>query len=365
MTINTVTVSLGPRSYPIIIGCNLLSQVGLLLRDKITSPKILLVSQANIATLYAKPILDELTEYQVEQLLLPDGETHKTLATWATILDTLVCGRYHRNSTVIALGGGIVGDITGFAAACYQRGIAWIQMPTTLLAQVDSAIGGKTAVNHAHGKNLIGAFHQPLAVISDINTLTTLPKRELRAGLAEVIKYGLIWDRHFFDWLDNHLEAILKLEPNAITYAITRSCAIKAEIVALDETEQKEERALLNLGHTFGHAIESAVNYQNWLHGEAVAVGLGLAAKLSHRLGFISTTDVARVYSCLAKAGLPQDPPELALEIWQAKMASDKKATTQGLRFVTLRALGKAQVTSDIPWPIVAECLQNRCHPAT
>src|SRR3982751_1747220 len=267
---------------------------------------ILLVTNTTVGPLYAARLTATLAPRRCVEVLIPDGETHKTLATVARMLDVLVANRFARDACVIALGGGVVGDMAGFAAACYQRGIAFVQVPTTLLAQVDSSVGGKTGVNHPGGKNLIGAFHQPAAVFADTDTLGTLPDRELRAGFAEVIKYGLIVDREYFDWLEQNADRLLARDTVALTQAIKRSCEIKADIVSRDEHE-RGDRALLNLGHTFGHAIESETNYSSWLHGEAVGAGMLLAADMSHRLGWISAVDVTRVEKILHRFGLPTD----------------------------------------------------------
>ncbi|HEX7417491.1 MAG TPA: 3-dehydroquinate synthase, partial [Steroidobacteraceae bacterium] len=266
-----LSVKLGERSYPILIGAGLLAQADVL-AQAIEARDVLLVSNTNVAPLYAAPLIAALAPRRIVEAVLPDGETHKTLASVARVIDVLVANRFARDSCVLALGGGVVGDIAGFAAATYQRGIAYVQAPTTLLAQVDSAVGGKTGVNHPGGKNLIGAFHQPRAVIADTSTLATLPPRELRAGLAEVIKYGMICDAEFFAWLEAHLEEVLAQHSASLIHVVRRCCEIKAEIVGRDEREMGD-RALLNLGHTFGHAIEAASGYADWLHGEAVAAG--------------------------------------------------------------------------------------------
>jgi 3-dehydroquinate synthase len=276
------------------------------------------------------------------------------------MLDVLIANRFARDACVVALGGGVVGDMAGFAAACYQRGISFVQIPTTLLAQVDSSVGGKTGVNHPGGKNLIGTFHQPSAVFADTNTLNTLPDRELRAGLAEVIKYGLIVDRTLFDWLDMNASKLLAREPEALAHAISRSCEIKAEIVARDEREQGE-RALLNLGHTFGHAIESATNYTTWLHGEAVGAGMLLAADMSERLGWMSASDVVRVEKILGKFGLPVDVSKLSAEMLADKMKIDKKVAAGRIRLVLLKAIGKSVVTGDYSDAALRDTLRARC----
>jgi 3-dehydroquinate synthase len=289
---------------------------------------------------------------------LPDGETHKNWQTLNHIFDRLMAERCERKTTLIALGGGVVGDLGGFAAAVFQRGIPFIQVPTTLLAQVDSAVGGKTAINHTGGKNMIGAFYQPLAVVADTNTLNTLPERELSAGLAEVIKYGVIGDAEFFVWLEQHVEKLLARDGESLAFAIERACANKARLVALDERETGP-RALLNLGHTFGHAIEAGVGYGTWLHGEAVAAGMVCAARLSERLGHLTTDDVRRVIAILQRAKLPVTPPELASDRYLALMGHDKKVEGGRIRYVLLSKIGAAFV-SEAPQDAVADILNTR-----
>ena len=322
---------------------------------------VLLVTNTTVGPLYASRLTAALAPRRCVEVALPDGEMHKTLANVSRMLDVLVANRFSRDACVVALGGGVVGDMAGFAAACYQRGISFVQVPTTLLAQVDSSVGGKTGVNHPGGKNLIGAFHQPAAVFADTSTLNTLPDRELRAGLAEVIKYGLIVDREFFDWLEAHAaRAAWRAIPTPSTHAIRRSCEIKAEIVGRDEREQGE-RALLNLGHTFGHAIESATNYSSWLHGEAVGAGMLLAADMSQRLGWISPADVARVERILKMFGLPVDVSALSADTLADKMKIDKKVAAGRIRLVLLKAIGKSVVTGDYADAALRETLRARC----
>jgi 3-dehydroquinate synthase len=292
------------------------------------------------------------------EVILPDGEAHKNLATVARILDVMVANRLARDCAVLALGGGVVGDMAGFAAACYQRGVAYVQLPTTLLAQVDSSVGGKTGVNHPGGKNLIGAFHQPAAVIADTATLTTLPTRELRAGLAEVIKYGLICDAVFFAWLEEHIDALLAGDPAALTPAIRRSCEIKARVVASDEHEQGD-RALLNLGHTFGHAIESATRFGAWLHGEAVGAGLLMAAAMSHECGLLGGDELDRTGRLLERAGLPTRIGGVSPEDALAHMQIDKKVRAGRLRLVLMRGIGGAFVTADYPADALQRTLEH------
>ncbi|MDH3430285.1 MAG: 3-dehydroquinate synthase [Gammaproteobacteria bacterium] len=337
----TITVELGDRSYPIVIGNGLLGG-GFDLGPHLAGSDCLVVSNTTVAPLYLDSLMADLDGIAVESISLPDGESFKTIATATTVLDSLVHSRANRDTTVIALGGGVVGDIAGFAAACYMRGVAFIQVPTTLLAQVDSSVGGKTGVNHAEGKNLIGAFHQPRIVLIDIGTLGTLPDRELRAGLAEVIKYGAIADMTFFTWLEENMPALLGKDTDALAYAIQRSCEIKAEVVAADEREAGR-RAILNFGHTFGHAIEHCQGYGEWLHGEAVAAGMLMAAELSD----IGNTDLQRFRALIAAAGLPATPPAIGSKAMLHAMGMDKKVIQKQLRFVLLEELGRAMVTAE------------------
>lgn len=342
---HTLTVDLGARSYPIHIGQGLLADSSLLTAH-ITGRQVLVVSNETVAPLYLEPVLAMLGEHDVSTAILPDGEQYKTLDTLNTIYTALLKHRFNRGCTLVALGGGVVGDITGFAAASYQRGVAFVQIPTTLLAQVDSSVGGKTGVNHPLGKNMIGAFHQPRCVLIDTDTLDTLDDRQLSAGLAEVIKYGLIHDADFFSWLESNIEALKSRDKQLLAHAIERSCAIKAEIVAADERESGR-RALLNLGHTFGHAIETGTGYGNWLHGEAVATGMVMAADLSARHGWLPQSDVERTATLLHRAGLPvAPPPEMSEQQFLDLMAVDKKAVDSGLRLVLLKSIGTAIVTA-------------------
>ncbi len=336
----TLNVELGERSYPIVIGSGLLG--GFDLAAHLRGQDCLVVSNETVAPLYFDRLRRSLEGSNVSRIDLPDGEEHKTLATMQSILDELVASGANRDTTVVALGGGVVGDIAGFAAACYMRGVDFIQVPTTLLAQVDSSVGGKTGVNHPRGKNLVGAFHQPRIVLIDTDTLDTLPDRELRAGIAEVIKYGAICDAGFFAWLEQNLAALLARDPGALVHAIRRSCELKAEVVAEDEREGGR-RAILNFGHTFGHAIEHCQGYGEWLHGEAVAAGMVMAARLSA----IGETDLRRLRDLIASAGLPVVPPAIAASDWMAAMGMDKKVQGKRLRFVLLDALGACRVTAD------------------
>jgi len=341
-----IDVELGDRSYPIYIGNDLLGNVELF-RENINTTQVLIVSNSTVAPLYLEKVSNNFKDITVASLVLPDGEKYKTLEKMNEIITHLLEKRFSRNSCLIALGGGVIGDITGFAAACYQRGIDYIQLPTTLLAQVDSSVGGKTAVNHIAGKNMIGAFHQPRAVIADTSVLTTLDDRELSAGLAEVIKYGLIRDKEFFHWLENNIERLLNRDPESLAYAIERSCKNKAEVVAMDEKESGL-RALLNLGHTFGHAIETGMNYQGCLHGEAIAIGMLMAADLSCRLGWLKQESIERIKNILIKAKLPHViPPGINVEQMQKNMAVDKKARDGVLYLVLLKSIGEAIVTDD------------------
>ena len=354
---NTLKVELGSRSYPILIGAGLLNQPELL-REHIPARDVLIVSNTTVAPLYLDALAASLKPKRVVEVILPDGEVHKTLTNVSRILDVLVANRFARDCTVVALGGGVVGDMSGFAAACYQRGVAYVQIPTTLLSQVDSSVGGKTGVNHPGGKNLIGAFHQPIVVLADTRTLATLPLRELRAGLAEVIKYGLICDAAFFAWLEAHMEELLPGEPAALAHVVHRSCQIKAEIVARDERETGD-RALLNLGHTFGHAVESATEYKQWLHGEAIGAGLLMAAAMSRECGLLNAEEVTRLRTLLERTGLPTRietvSPESALE----HMRIDKKVQSGRIRLILLRKIGEAFITADYAQSALERTLQE------
>lgn len=342
----TLTVNLKQRNYPIHIGQDLLGQE-YLLTPHIRGKQVLIVSNETVAPLYLEQALGALKDYHCESVILPDGEQYKTLETTNLIFDALLSHRFDRQCTLIALGGGVVGDITGFAAACYQRGVNFIQIPTTLLAQVDSSVGGKTGVNHPLGKNMIGAFHQPECVIIDIHTLNTLDDRQLSAGLAEVIKYGLISDAGLFAWLESNIAALLARDPETLAYAIERSCQNKATVVAADEKEAGP-RALLNLGHTFGHAIEAGMGYGTWLHGEAVGTGMLMAADLSHRLGKLSTEDLQRTQALIAAARLPtRSPAQMDTERFMQLMAVDKKVQSGVIRLVLLSAIGTGYVSAD------------------
>mgnify|MGYP000168039420 FL=1 len=342
----TLNVALADRSYPIYIGEDLLSQPALL-QKHIKRKEVLIVSNETIAPLYLEKVKSLLTGYHCEAVVLPDGEEFKTLEILNQVYDKLLSERFSRQVTIIALGGGVIGDMAGFAAACYQRGVPFIQVPTTLLSQVDSSVGGKTAVNHPLGKNMIGAFYQPQCVIADTSTLNTLDDRQLASGIAEVIKYGLINDKAFFEWLEVNIDALKARESQALAYAIERSCQDKADVVAKDETEQGV-RALLNLGHTFGHAIETGMGYGNWLHGEAIATGMVMAADLSVRLGWLQQDDLNRIESIFKRAALPVTGPEgMSAQQFMDLMAVDKKVQDGVIRLILLKGIGHAVISDD------------------
>ncbi|MEH6557517.1 MAG: 3-dehydroquinate synthase [Oceanicoccus sp.] len=342
----TLNVDLGDRSYPIYIGEGLLSQAELL-RQHVHGNQVLVVSNETIAPIYLDSIRQSLGDLRYSELILPDGEQYKSLDVLGKIFDRLLEENHNRTTTLIALGGGVVGDMTGFAAASYQRGVNFIQVPTTLLSQVDSSVGGKTGVNHPLGKNMIGAFYQPQCVIADTQTLSTLPPRELSAGLAEVIKYGLISDASFYLWLKENVDGLLACDGKILSEAIRRSCENKAKVVASDEREAGI-RAILNFGHTFGHAIETAQGYGNWLHGEAVAAGMVLAADLSAHLGWLPVDDANDVRQLLQHSKLPVEPPTMSCDQFLSLMARDKKVLDGNLRLVLLKRIGEAVVTSDV-----------------
>lgn len=340
-------VELGERSYPIEIAAGLLQHAEVLTQT-IKGKRVMIVTNIVVAPLYLERITQLLSGYQVEHLILPDGEAYKNLATFERIMSALLETNHGRDTTLIALGGGVIGDVVGFAAASYQRGIPFIQVPTTLLSQVDSSVGGKTAVNHPLGKNMIGAFYQPRHVVIDTECLQTLPAREFAAGMAEVIKYGIIWDVEFFYWLEANMSRLQAQEPAALAYAIRRCCEIKADVVGQDETEHGV-RALLNLGHTFGHAIEAEKGYGNWLHGEAVAAGTMLAAWTAQARGDVTEQDVARIRALLLAANLPvQAPPEMDFAAFIRHMSRDKKVLEGKLRLVLPVGIGHAQVVADV-----------------
>ena len=351
-------VELGDRSYPIYIGSGLLNQPDLYTQH-IKAKQVVVVTNETIAPLYLDTILKNLQRFDVETVILPDGEQFKTLETVTHIFDKLLVSKFSRNATLIALGGGVIGDMGGFAAACYQRGISFLQIPTTLLAQVDSSVGGKTGVNHPLGKNMIGAFYQPECVIADTDVLDTLDDRQLSAGLAEIIKYGLIRDAEFFEWLENNINALLARDKQALSYAIERSCLNKAEIVAVDETETGI-RATLNLGHTFGHAIETGTGYGTYLHGEAVAIGTCQAADLSRKKGWLNDADVERIIQLFKQCKLPIYPPkEIDSDRFLELMAVDKKNVDGQIRLILLTKIGVATLPTDVDKMLLIQTLKT------
>lgn len=342
----TLTVDLGERSYPIYIGTALLGQ-NELLKQYIPGNSALIVSNETVAPLYLEKTQAMLSGLKHEAVILPDGEQYKNLEVLNQIYDGLLRNRFDRNTTVIALGGGVVGDMAGFAAASYQRGVHLVQIPTTLLSQVDSSVGGKTGVNHALGKNMIGAFYQPRAVIADTDTLDTLPDRELSAGIAEIIKYGLICNADFFAWLEQNMQTLLNRDKQALSYAIEVSCQTKAEVVAADERESGK-RALLNLGHTFGHAIENGMGYGEWLHGEAVGAGMCMAATMSNQMGWMNDEDTHKTIALIEQAKLPcKAPASMSAEKFLDLMSVDKKVLDGVLRLVLMKGIGQSLITSD------------------
>jgi len=357
ISMQTLTVALGERSYPIHIGPGLLKRPELI-AARLPQLSVAIVTNATVAPLYLATLSRALEGQgvRVVSIVLPDGEAYKTWSTLEKVFDALVESRCERKTTLVALGGGVIGDLGGFAAAVYQRGIPFIQIPTTLLAQVDSSVGGKTAINHAKGKNMIGAFHQPLAVVADIDTLSSLPERELAAGIAEIIKYGLIRDPAFFEWLEKNVDRLLARDPQALAHAIECSCRNKSEIVSLDEREAGL-RALLNYGHTFGHAIEAGLGYGVWLHGEAIACGMVIGAQLSQRIGLITQEDTDRVIDILKRARLPITAPDFGVDRYFELMGHDKKVESGRIRFVLLRRIGEAFVTEEAPADALDEVL--------
>ena len=356
----TLNVDLGERTYPIHIGHNLIDSD--LLGSVIRGHQVLLVSNETVASLYLDRVLCNLTAFEVATVILPDGENHKNIETLDLIFSEALTQRFSRNVTMVALGGGVVGDIVGFAAATYQRGTDFLQIPTTLLSQVDSSVGGKTGVNHRLGKNMIGAFHQPIAVLIDTDILKTLPAREMSAGLAEVIKYGLLGDVAFLSWIEDHLDELIAKNPSVLSKAIEHSCEMKAAIVARDEREHGV-RALLNLGHTFGHAIEAHLGYSGCLHGEAVGTGMVLAARVSHVMGLLSESDVIRTVSICKRANLPVRPPKgMTPNDFLEHMAVDKKNIDGRLRLILMHSLGMAFVEEQAPMAVLDDVLHACCH---
>ena len=353
----TLNVALAKRSYPIHIGRGLLTDASLIL-PHLKRKHVAIVTNTTVAPLYLAQLTDTLQAagVQVIPIILPDGEAYKNSDTLNCIYDALLQNRCERSTTLIALGGGVIGDLTGYAAATFLRGVPFIQIPTTLLSQVDSSVGGKTGINHPLGKNMIGAFYQPQVVLADIDTLQTLPPREFSAGVAEVIKYGLIRDAQFFDWLERHMAQLMQLDEAVLSEAIYRSCQNKADVVAKDEHEQGE-RALLNLGHTFGHAIENAMGYGVWLHGEAVAAGTMMAADLSQRMAWLSADELARIKNSLLAANLPLDPPKLGAAKYLDLMGLDKKVENGKIRLVLQQGIGHAVITSDYDVDKLNACL--------
>ena len=357
MTERTLEVGLGERSYPIHIGSGTIARVGDVLAREGARRAIVVTNDA-VAAHWLPALRKSLEARGVasDVVTIPDGESNKNFATLESVITRLLELKAERKTMVVALGGGIVGDIAGFAAAVYQRGMPFVQVPTTLLAQVDSSVGGKTGINHPLGKNMIGAFYQPRAVLIDTQCLATLPKREVAAGLAEVIKYGAIRDAAFFAWLESNIDALVARDATALAHAIHESCRIKAAIVAADEREEGE-RALLNFGHTFGHAIETGMGYGQWLHGEAVAAGMVLAARVSHRTGRIDASDVQRLGALIARAGLPTVAPGLGFDRWKTLLARDKKVAAGTIRYILLEAIGQAIIATGIDDPVLREFL--------
>ncbi len=356
-TPKTLRIDLGDRTYPVYIGKGLLDSAPVF-KQHIRTSRIVIVSDETVAPLYLARAHAALSGAAVSDIVLPAGEEHKTLAAFENICTQLLENGAGRDTTLATLGGGVVGDVAGFAAACYQRGIDFIQIPTTLLAQVDSSVGGKTGVNHALGKNMIGAFYQPRAVVIDLDVLETLPARQFSAGVAEIIKYGMILDAEFFSWIEQNSDSLMAHDDDALTHAIFRSCEIKAQVVAKDECESGGHRMLLNLGHTFGHAIETAMGYGRWLHGEAVGCGLLLATVLSRDLGYVGAEEVNRVAAILERAALPREiPPELDAGDILNLMSRDKKNRDGKYRLVLLKAIGDAFISDDVSQNKVAEFL--------
>ncbi len=353
-----LNVELADRSYPISIGSGLLAQRDLF-TQAIRGRRVMIVTNETVAPLYLQRLQQTLDGYQLDACVLPDGEAYKTLDSFGQIMTALLEGGHGRDTTIVALGGGVIGDLAGFAAASYQRGVAFIQIPTTLLSQVDSSVGGKTGVNHPLGKNMIGAFYQPKAVIIDTDCLATLPRRELSAGLAEVIKYGIIWDAEFFEWLERNIAGLLALDASLLIQAILRCCSIKADVVSQDETETGV-RALLNLGHTFGHAIESEQGYGNWLHGEAVAAGTMLAARTALQLGLLNQAQVMRIRTLLAAVELPLSAPaDMDFPVFMRHMMRDKKVLAGKLRLILPTNIGQADLFSDVSETVLQAVIET------
>ena len=340
-----INIQFDERSYPIYVGEGLISNYELI-SQHILGKKVAIITNETVADIYLKTLMETVSPHkELISIILPDGESYKSKDSLDSIYAQLLENKADREITLIALGGGVIGDITGFAAATYMRGVNFIQIPTTLLSQVDSSVGGKTGINHPLGKNMIGAFYQPKCVISDMNVLKTLPSRELSAGLAEVIKYGLIRDNKFFEWLESHIQYLMKMNPKYLIEAVQRSCENKAAVVEADEFESGI-RAILNLGHTFGHAIEVAQGYGNWLHGEAVGAGMVMAAKLSQSMGWLADKDVGRIVALIKKAGLPTEPPKISVKKYMELMMLDKKTKDGQINLVLQKSIGDAVLTN-------------------
>lgn len=362
----TLSLPLGSRSYDIVIGAHLLSQLGARLRPLLSGQQVAIVSNTTVAPLYLEPVERSLREqgFVTLPIVLPDGEAYKDWPHLQTIFDALIQNRFERSSTLVALGGGVVGDMTGFAAASFLRGVSFVQIPTTLLSQVDASVGGKTGINHPLGKNLIGAFYQPKQVVIDVTTLTTLPQRERLAGMAEVIKYGILWDAAFFQRLEEGITGVLDWEPHRLIETIRTCCAIKAEIVGADEREAEAgNRVLLNLGHTFGHAIETLTGYEQILHGEAVAMGMVMAAELSQEMGLCSALEVSRIRQLIARCGLPVQAPFFPVEAYLEAMTRDKKVLGGALRFVLVHKIGQAAMYHTVPLDRVRRTIERTLSP--
>ncbi|MGM0526027.1 MAG: 3-dehydroquinate synthase [Pseudomonadota bacterium] len=354
----TVKVNLNERSYPIYIEAGKLGQLSTSIPDK--NRQICVITNPTVAQYYLHPLLNKLAEHHVTVFEMPDGEQYKSLSVYSEVMDQLISAGFNRDAAIVALGGGVVGDLAGFVAATFQRGVDFYQIPTTLLAQVDSSVGGKTAVNHPQGKNLIGAFYQPQAVLIDTDCLQTLPERHYKSGLAEVIKYGIIYDNDFFNWLEHHTSELKSRDTDSLVYAIKRSCEIKAEIVALDERE-KGVRALLNLGHTFGHAIEAATHYGEWTHGEAVAAGTIIATKLAEVTQQLSASDFRRIYDLMSAFDLPTKGPQMEWSQWLEYMQRDKKVKDGKLHFILPTSIGSAAVFKDLDESKIAAVITECC----
>ncbi|MBF0615117.1 MAG: 3-dehydroquinate synthase [Magnetococcales bacterium] len=363
--IQTLTVDLGPRSYEILIGASILDQIGQRMKSCVRGQRVAVVSNTTVAPLHLHPVQTSLEEagFFVTPIILPDGEIHKNWNTLQQIFDHLIANRFERADPLLALGGGVIGDMTGFAAACHLRGVPFVQIPTTLLAQVDASVGGKTGINHPLGKNLIGAFYQPSLVMIDIDTLTTLPLRERLAGFAEVIKYGILWDRELFMLLEERLGEILAGNAELLIQLLHRCCAIKAAIVTMDEREEGK-RALLNLGHTFGHAIESLTGYDRWLHGEAVAAGMVTAAHLATRIGLCPPEEAARMHALIQRCGLPTQLPNFPVDHYLEAMTHDKKVSGGRIRFILPERIGHTIVRSDLSTQLLRATLEANMEPS-